>query len=754
MSVERSPLSRQNFAKLLTAPGVFAGGFLPFERAEWRGDRYSLGKAAGKTPKDLFDGVRLQVADPRNIDRSRERAVQHDLSSVVKSLERLRSHPELAGVVLSPEMIVGRDPAKVSRVRFGLANPANGAFTNEAAAAAECHAIIRRAIRSAGLSVASSSPCDTAAGFKGLQAWTDGIRLRPSRTAAALWWARTAAAVATVGFVLWMIPPVARGIQGAFASAWNSCVAAYDHLFPKLDQPWSVDASDGEFTDRVQVTWRAVPKATGYALYRDDMRVPLETVKGGDTTSFDDVSAEVGAEAKYAVRATTMFTHGQLSDANPGYRNIEPPTGVVASRGTVRDAVEVDWQPVDGAEQYLVRRDGGSSRSDQATTASDEWRDTSAPVGVECRYQVCAKRGVATSQPSEPVAIGYRPARVPTGLAASDGTSTVGVEIAWNKVDGASEYRLSRSSPDTPNETAKQVQCSSTSYVDRSAEPGRSYVYHVTAVTKMGAETAASNTDDGWRGFVKPELKASRGEFTNRVQVKWTPVPGADGYVILRDGAAAPVGNVARDAATSFDDLTASAGKRHSYTVQPVVPRGEPPASDPEAGWRAIAPPARPVASRGFTDRVIVEWEQVAGAERYDVLRDGTLVGKVAGGAKTEYVDQAAAIGRLYRYTLTSATEETGPGPASKPAEGYRNLEKPKNVQVRREGDTLLVTWQQVTGANRYEILRSDNQKGPQGFADGPTWQDDQPAEGPVTYRIRGRTDTVTGPESEPASLP
>ena len=334
MSVERSPLSRQNFAKLLTAPGVFAGGFLPFERAEWRGDRYSLGKAAGKTPKDLFDGVRLQVADPRNIDRSRERAVQHDLSSVVKSLERLRSHPELAGVVLSPEMIVGRDPAKVSRVRFGLANPANGAFTNEAAAAAECHAIIRRAIRSAGLSVASSSPCDTAAGFKGLQAWTDGIRLRPSRTAAALWWARTAAAVATVGFVLWMIPPVARGIQGAFASAWNSCVAAYDHLFPKLDQPWSVDASDGEFTDRVQVTWRAVPKATGYALYRDDMRVPLETVKGGDTTSFDDVSAEVGAEAKYAVRATTMFTHGQLSDANPGYRNIEPPTGVVARFAT------------------------------------------------------------------------------------------------------------------------------------------------------------------------------------------------------------------------------------------------------------------------------------------------------------------------------------------------------------------------------------------------------------------------------------
>jgi fibronectin type 3 domain-containing protein len=754
MSVESFPLSRQQFVKLLTAPGVFAGGFLPFERAEWRGDRYSLGKAAGKTPKDLFDGVRLQAADPRNIDRSRERAVQHDLSSVVKSLERLRSHPELAGVVLSPEMIVGRDPAGVSRVRFGLANPANGAFRSEAAAAAECHSVIRRAVRSAGLSVASSSPCDTAAGLKGLQAWTDGIRLRPSRTAAALGWARTAAAVASVGFVLWTIPPVARGIQGAFASIWNGCVAVYDHLFPKLDEPWSVEASDGGFTDRVRVTWHAVPKATGYALYRDDMRVPLKTVDGGDSTSFDDVSAEIGKETKYAVRATTMFTYGKLSDADSGYRNIEAPMGVVASRGTVRDAVEVDWQPVDGAEQYIVLRDGATSRSDQATTTNDEWRDTSAPVGVECRYRVCAKRGIATSQPSEPVAIGYRPTRVPTGLIASDGTSTEGVEINWNEVDGASEYRLSRSSPDTPNEAAEQMECSSPSYVDRSAEPGRSYVYHVTAVSQMGTETAASNRDDGWRGFVKPDVKASRGEFTDRVHVEWTPVSGAGGYVILRDGAAAPLGNVTRSAATSFDDLTAAAGKRHSYIVQPVVPRGEPPASDPDTGWRAIGPPARPVASRGFTDRVIVEWEPVAGAERYDVFRDGTPVGKVAGGAKTEYVDQAAAIGRLYRYTLTSATEETGPGPTSKAAEGYRNLEKPKNVQVRREGDTLLVTWQQVTGATRYEILRSDNQKGPQGFADGPTWQDDQPSDGPVAYRIRGRTDTVTGPESEPASLP
>ena len=69
------------------------------------------------------------------------------------------------------------------------------------------------------------------------------------------------------------------------------------------------------------------------------------------------------------------------------------------------------------------------------------------------------------------------------------------------------------------------------------------------------------------------------------------------------------------------------------------------------------------------------------------------------------------------------------------------------------EGGVPVVKWKAVEGANRYEILRSDNDKGPQGFADHPPWLDDQPSDSPVTYRVRARTDTVTGPESEPVQF-
>lgn len=754
MAAQPTPLTRQNFAKLLAAPGIFTAAFLPIEHAEWRGERYTLGRASRKLPKGVFVGARLQVSDPRNIDRSRERAVQHDLSSVVKSVAALRTRPELAGAVLSSEMAMGRDPAGVNRVRFGLSNPASGAFRNEAAAAAECHARITRAIRASGLALASAPGFDPATGFSGLQAWAESIRLRPSRTAAALWWTRTVAAAAAVGLVLWLTPPVARGIQSLCAAGWSACVAMYEGIFPSLEKVTGVLATDGDFTDRVTVTWDAVPKATGYALYRDDMSVPFATVAGGSVTTFDDQTIEVGRKADYAVRATTMFTHGDLSREDDGFRTIAPPTAVRATSGTSTDAIDVAWDPVENAETYVVLRSaGGGSEQQVATSAVTPWRDTSAPVGVECRYRVCSRKGAATSEPSEPAAIGFRSAASPTGLTASDGTNTAGIDVIWNTVDGATVYRLARSSAEAPNQPATQVETRSSSYLDRSAEPGRTYVYRVVAVTAMGSETAPSGSDDGWRGFVQPRAQASRGMFSDRVHLDWTEVPGAEGYEILRDDGPQPVGSVTGGDVTSFDDRSASADKRHSYVVRPLTKSQRAPASEAVPGWRAIPPPPRLAASRGFTDRVVIEWEPVNGASRYEVSRDGTKIATVAAGTANRYEDHKADIGIMYEYTIASESESTGPGPASAAANGYRNLEKPGDVQVRVEGGSPVVIWKPVTGATGYEILRSDNDKGPQGFSKAAPWKDDQPAAGPVTYRVRGRTATVTGPESEPATL-
>jgi len=748
MAPGRSIPSRQDFAKLLASAGVFGAGFLPIEQAEWRGDRYTLGKSAKKTPRDTFVGARLQSADPRSVDRSRERAVQHDFAAVVKSVALLRRQPGLEGLVLSREMMVGRDPGGVTRVRFGLSNPAGGDFVGEPAGAAACHEQLARAVRSAGLSIASQGRFDPTDGFAGLQTWAEGVRLRPSKRAAALWWGRSAAIVAAVVFGLATIPSVARAVRNTLHSAWNVCVGAYAHVFPTLEVPRGVQATEGDFTDRVEVTWHAVERATGYAVYRDGMTVPLALVSGNDATSFSDESAEVGKDCSYAVRATTMFTHGGLSEVAHGHRNIDPPAGVSASQGTDTDAVQIRWKAVDGAESYVVLRGAGGHEADVPIPAVESWKDDAAPAGVECRYRVQARRGVATSRPSSPIAIGYRGVSPPGGLAASDGTNSDGVDVTWNEVEGATAYKLTRAPPMTTR-AGNSVECRSASYRDRDAEPGVTYTYRVTAVTPVGGETTPSASDDGWRGFVQTTAVATQGAFTDRVEVKWDPVPGAEGYEIMRDGQAEPIGKTVGADATSFEDRDASKDKKHPYVIRPVVAHHEAPSSEPAVGWRALPSPDRLVASRGFRDRVVIEWASVPGAGSFTVLRDGAELGSVDGGGKPQYIDRTAEIGRMYRYSVASVSADNGPGPASRPAEGYRNLEKPQDVRVDKEGGVPVLKWKPVEGATRYEILRSDNDKGPQGFADRPPWLDDQPADSPVTYRVRGRTDTVTGPESD-----
>jgi len=437
----RNILGRQAFARVLGSPKVFGAAFLPPERAEWRGDVYTLGKALAKTPKGQFTGVRLQACDRRNLDQSRERAVQQDLVNLIRSIALFRTNPAMRGVVLSRELLQGRDPAGVRRVQFGLSKPSSNEFVDDAAAATECHEQIMRAIRGAGLCVASAPPFDAARGLSALEAWARGLKLRQSQIASAAAWGKVAAVVAAVGVGAWMVPSVAAGISSRFA-------ALREFLLPTLAQVRGVDASDGQFTDKVEVKWAPVPKATGYSIYRDDAASPLARVRGHDTVRYEDLTAPAGKRMKYVVQAASLLTSGENSYGDEGFRNVLPPEGVAATDGTKTDCVEVTWSPVEHATGYEVFREDGRRETRVCATSETSCKDTQAPAGKRCRYTVRATTPAGASQPSSPPAVGMRCPPKPDGLAASDGTDSSCVQLRWNQVPGAESYEIERTCPD------------------------------------------------------------------------------------------------------------------------------------------------------------------------------------------------------------------------------------------------------------------------------------------------------------------
>lgn len=155
--------------------------FLPLDRSQWINGSYTLGKNPAPLPAGEFTGVRLQVPDPRNVNKTFEQNVQGDLVQLTDSLLKLRAaDKDLAATVLSSEKVVNKDRLGVPRVRFGLKCDPASQFKDEAAAAAECHKQILRSFRQAWFAIESQPEFDASKGFAGLATWAKGVRLKKS----------------------------------------------------------------------------------------------------------------------------------------------------------------------------------------------------------------------------------------------------------------------------------------------------------------------------------------------------------------------------------------------------------------------------------------------------------------------------------------------------------------------------------------------------------------------------------------------
>jgi len=125
--------------------------------------------------------------------------------------------------------------------------------------------------------------------------------------------------------------------------------------------PTNVSASDGTYTDKVQVSWSSASGATNYEVFRATSPSGSKTKIGSpSSTSFADTSAVSGQEYYYWVRACNTGGCSDFSTSDSGYSRVLPPsipTNVSASDGTYTDMVVVSWNSVSGATSYEIYRD-------------------------------------------------------------------------------------------------------------------------------------------------------------------------------------------------------------------------------------------------------------------------------------------------------------------------------------------------------------------------------------------------------------
>jgi len=431
-----------------------------------------------------------------------------------------------------------------------------------------------------------------------------------------------------------------------------------------LTAPTGVAASDGTFSDKVQVTWDANVAATYYEVYRAESAGGTKSLLGSPTgETFDDTTAAAAVTYYYWVKACNTTGCSDFSAYNTGWRNLTAPTGVAASDGTFTDKVQITWNASAGATSYRVYRatSEAGTKGLLGSPAASPYDDTSATPGVTYYYWVRACSGAACSDFSA-FDTGWRNLLPPTNVQASDGTFIDKVQVTWNAAAGATSYNVFRAGCLTCLQArtglSGKVGVTGTSFDDTTATPGISYYYFVQACRGSRCSDVSS-LNTGWRRkLVAPvNLQASDGTYTDKVRITWDAVSDATSYKVFRadDGAGTNgkiLGNVT---ASPYADATAVPGVTYWYWVKACNGTNCSDFATPDSGWRMqLAAPTNVQASDGtFTNKVRITWTAVGGATSYKVYR-----AESAGGVKTllgspvvtTYDDTTAIAGTTYYY--------------------------------------------------------------------------------------------------------
>jgi fibronectin type 3 domain-containing protein len=495
----------------------------------------------------------------------------------------------------------------------------------------------------------------------------------------------------------------------------SSTASAEDTGWRNINGP-AVTASDGSYTDRVQLTWSPTSGATSHRVYRwaSGGSATLIASLTATASSYGDTSASAGTIYSYAIATTHALGESLLGSVDTGYRLQTVPQNVVASDGTSASTVTVAWSAVQNAGSYQVYRRGTTGTASLLATVSatvTSFSHSSATALSLGYYSVRAVVGGLTSPPSTEDA-GWRNVVGP-GATASDGTYSDRVQVTWAAVPGAVGHRVYRwQSSGTPVQIAV-LSATASSYADTSAVPGTVYNYAIAYAHPLG-ESLLGTSNSGHRLQTVPQnVIASDGASATSVLISWNGVPGAASYLVYRrtaSGALTQIGSVT-SSSNSFTYTSGPALTVDSYGVKAVIGTTTGALSAEDTGWRNVTGPTVTASDGTHLDRVQLSWTPATGVTGHRIYRwtgsaGATLLAAVSSTASS-YADTSAAPGTTYVYEIrtTHALGESMPGVSNS---GYRGWTIPQSVAASdgSSSSNVTVTWQAVPGASGYQVYR------------------------------------------------
>ena len=221
--------------------------------------------------------------------------------------------------------------------------------------------------------------------------------------------------------------PVRLSLGGYALGATKPLSASIDNVYLQQGvrsyRPTGCSAADGISTTGIALTWNAAASATSYNIYRSAADGLAYFIKNTTSTSYTDVPSSgntlvAGVNYTYVVRAVSTAGDSESSNADVGWFNIEPATGLSATDGTLTTGVKLTWTAPTAPSAIIgyrvMRAIGSAAASEIGTSGVTNYLDTTAVAGTLYTYSIIATTSAGDSLTASNTNTGWRFIGVPT----------------------------------------------------------------------------------------------------------------------------------------------------------------------------------------------------------------------------------------------------------------------------------------------------------------------------------------------------
>ncbi|MBQ1436625.1 MAG: hypothetical protein IIZ07_01675, partial [Ruminococcus sp.] len=416
--------------------------------------------------------------------------------------------------------------------------------------------------------------------------------------------------------------------------------------------------------DGVKLSWDRVKGADKYRLYYKNSRGGWTRMTETTSTSYTDSDVTLGNTYTYTIRCVdkngSFISDFIGSGRKHTYTGISTPK--LTSLTSESEGIRLKWNSVPGAEKYrlyFINRSGGWSRLGETT--STEFLDNEVSAGNSYTYTIrCLNKSGRLV--SDYVKSGWK--HTFAGIAQPKlefKDEAEGIRLSWNKVSGASKYRLYYLNKN--GDWARLGETADTEFLDKEVSAGKAYTYTIRCLNSKGytnSDYEKSGFTHTFEGIAAPKLSNINSE-AEGIRLSWNAVSGAAKYRVYIKDENGDWNKIGETSSTSFLSDGLDVGKKYTFTVRCLNSVGYTNSGFDPAGWSCrYDGVATPHITKLENQRsgVKISWSKVEGARLYRVFYKGRTGWKRLGDTTSlSMLDDDVSFGGYYTYTVRCVGE-------------------------------------------------------------------------------------------------